>query len=554
MLYNKINDIKIIGGGSAGWMTAATLVRKLRPGSKITLIESPNISTVGVGESTIGGISNWMEILDINRPEEFIKETDGTIKLSIRFEDFYKKNDGGFHYPFGHPVTFGNKEGGNDWYYKKMIQPDTPKTDFADCMFAQMAMVNANTLSKNFPSFNYKGDKAYHFDATKFGLYLKDKICLPEGVQHVLGNVVEDKIKVDEDGNVSEITLDNGETYTADLWIDCTGFKSMLLGGALNEPFVTFEDMLPNNSAWATRLPYKDKKKELNLYTDCIAHNNGWVWKIPLWTRWGTGYVYSDKYISDEDAKEEFKQFIKDRNYDGLNVDELEFRKIKMRVGRHERIWVKNVCAIGLSAGFIEPLESNGLYSVHEFLRVLIQIIGQSRGNYSNFDRENFNFQTTRMFDGFASFVAMHYALSHRDDTPYWQDVQQRDFEKAYDDIMAKSVSNVNRGYLNHFTEMFYRKNIDKAWAGTEGMQCIAPGMEFNMIDWNDVMYRNVNNVKDSYYMYFKELAERLTARSLEWKIQAKKCTSAYDFLKNEFFDGKDDEEWQTFTQDKNTK
>ena len=98
------------------------------------------------------------------------------------------------------------------------------------------------------------------------------------------------------------------------------------------------------------------------------------------------------------------------------------------------------------------------------------------------------------MFDGFASFVAMHYALSHRDDTPYWQDVQQRDFESAYDNIMSKASKNVNRGYLNHFTEMFYRKNIDKSWAGTEGMQCIAPGMEFNMIDWNDVMYRNVKN------------------------------------------------------------
>ena len=528
-LYNKFNDIKIVGGGSAGWMTAATLIRKCKPGTKITLIESPNISTVGVGESTIGGISNWLESIGLNEPERFVKHTDGTIKLSIRFENFYKKDDGGFHYPFGTPVIFGNRDGVNDWYYKKALLPETPVTDFANTNYAQMAMVNENTLGENFPNFNYKNDKAYHFDATKFGLFLKDEVCLPEGVKHVLGNVQD--VNKDEDGNVESIVLDTGEKYEADLWIDCTGFKSLLLGGALEEKFISFSDVLPNNKAWATRLPYKNKKEEMNLYTDCIAHDNGWVWKIPLWTRWGTGYVYSDKYVSDEDALKEFKQFIKDRDYSGIDVEELEYKNIQMRVGRHERMWVKNVVGIGLSAGFIEPLESNGLYSVHEFLKQLILKICGDRDSYNALDREEYNFECSKMFDGFASFVSMHYALSTRDDTEYWRDVQRREWSAVW------PVKNGRNQYLDAFT----RKNAEGMWGLNEGLNCIAPGMHWFIHDWNRIAWNNCLNNKDGFSKTWEDIAIRLDTRRRDWDIEARKLPSTYDFIKDNFFDGKDD-------------
>jgi len=526
-LYNKYNDIKIVGGGSAGWMTAATLIRTCKPGTKITLIESPNIATVGVGESTIGGISNWLELIGLNDPKRFIKHTDGTIKLSIRFENFYDVNDGGFHYPFGIPVTFGNRDGTNDWYYKKCFLPDTPVTDFADTNYSQMAMVNKNTLGENFPNFNYNKDKAYHFDATKFGLFLKDEVCIPEGVQHVLGDVTD--VITDENNNVESVVLENGDKYEADLWIDCTGFKSLLLGKALGEKFIDFADVLPNNSAWATRLPYKDKEKEINLYTDCIAHNNGWVWKIPLWTRWGTGYVYSDKYISDENALEEFKQFIKDKDYSGVPVEELEFKKIKMRVGRHERMWVNNVVAIGLSAGFIEPLESNGLYSVHEFLRHLVAKIGGERDKYTEYDREEYNFLTSKMFDGFAAFVAMHYSLSNREDTPYWQDVQRRQWSQKWP---------VKEG--NAFEDSFRRKR-DGRWELSEGLQCIAPGMRWFVHDFHRIAQENCNSDKRHYHNSWDEVTTRLDSRRRDWEEQASKLKSTYEFLRDEFFEGKDD-------------
>jgi tryptophan halogenase len=169
--------------------------------------------------------------------------------------------------------------------------------------------------------------------------------------------------------------------------------------------------MLPNNSAWATRIPYKNKEKELVGYTNCTAIENGWVWNIPLWSRIGTGYVYSDKFVSDEDALKEFQKY--------LGTKELEFKNIKMRVGLHNRLWVKNVVAIGLSAGFIEPLESNGLFTVHEFLMILLRNI--QRDKFSQFDRDSYNYQAKHLFRNFAEFVALHYALSHRNDTEYWK-------------------------------------------------------------------------------------------------------------------------------------
>jgi tryptophan halogenase len=343
-----MKSILIVGGGSAGWMTAATLLKQF-PDKKITLIESKNIATVGVGESTIGGVKAWTNWLGID-DKHFLKHTDGSYKLSIKFTDFYKKGEA-FHYPFGRPYLEGNRALLNDWWFKKFYYPNTPYSDYVDCHYPQMALVNSNKCfynENNEIPFRFNMDTAYHFDATKFGLWLKDHYCLPKGLKHIK----EDIISI-EQNNEGIVSLNN--KYKADLYIDCTGFKSLLLDKTLKEPFDSYTDMLPNNSAWATRIPYADKEEELVGYTNCTAIQNGWVWNIPLWSRIGTGYVYSDKFVSDEDALKEFQKY--------LGTKELEFKNIKMRVGLHKRLWVKNVVAIGLSAGFIEPLESNGLFT-----------------------------------------------------------------------------------------------------------------------------------------------------------------------------------------------
>ena len=363
--------ILIVGGGSAGWMTAATLESQF-PKWKISLIESKNISTVGVGESTIGKITNWMRLLKID-DRDFIKHVDGSYKLSIKFTDFYKKGES-FHYPFGNPPIEDRRAGINDWWFKKILYPKTPYSDYADCTYPlQMAYVNKNKFDFN------EVERAYHFDATKFGLWLRDRYC--KKIKHIVEDVK--TIQQNENG-IKSIN----KKHKADLYIDCTGFKSLLLGETLKEPFESYSDLLPNDSAWATKIQYKNKEKQLVPYTNCTAIENGWVWNIPLWSRIGTGYVYSSKFVDDETALKQLKKH--------LGKENLEFKNIKMRVGIHNKLWVKNVVAIGLSAGFIEPLESNGLFSVHEFLVNLVTNL--QREKITQWDRDVFNYQCKTIF------------------------------------------------------------------------------------------------------------------------------------------------------------
>ena len=191
-----------------------------------------------------------------------------------------------------------------------ILHPDTPVSNYADCVYPIMSLVNANRidLEAKIPGFLFSRDVAYHFDAVKFAIWLRDYYAVPRGVKHIRALVKD--IPTNEDG-IEKLVLDNGEEITADLFIDCTGFRSILLGGALEEPFKDYSDILPNNSAWAAQIPYDNKREEIVPYTDCWALENGWVWNTPLWSRIGTGYVFSDRYVSDEQALEEFKAHLK---------------------------------------------------------------------------------------------------------------------------------------------------------------------------------------------------------------------------------------------------
>jgi tryptophan halogenase len=457
------NKIIIVGGGSAGWMAAATLISQF-PDKDITVIESPNVPTVGVGESTLGQINNWLWLLGI-KDEDFMPHTDASYKLSIRFEDFYKKGDGGYHYPFGR-VLENDKIGTKElWFAKKKQWPDTHVSDYAEKIFPVMPLVKNNILFKNedneIPGFNFRTDTAYHFDATKFGLWLKDHYCIPRGVKHILEDIK--TIETNKDGIVS---LNN--THKADMYIDCTGFKSLLLGDTLKEHFNDYSHLLPNNKAWATRVPYKNKEEELRPYTNCTAIENGWVWNIPSWGRIGTGYVYSDKYVSDEEALNQFKRHLDKKASD---YSKSEFKNIKMRVGIHDRLFVKNVCAIGLSAGFIEPLESNGLLSVHEFLINLVKVMKRGdKDKISQWDKDSFNKICKDFFDNFAEFVSMHYSLSHRDDTKYWKDISNKSF--------------LDNSITKNFGANIEVKMKDNFWYSNDlGIHCISTGMKYFAID-----------------------------------------------------------------------
>ena len=502
----SLNNIIIVGGGSAGWMAAATLVKVL-PNTKITLIESPNIPSIGVGESTIEAIGQWAKFIGID-DKHFLKHTDGTYKLSIKFTDFYKFGEA-FHYPFGQVDLRYNLCETNDWWYKKFVHPETPHSDYADCILpTQMAYVNTN-------KFNIKQAHAYHFDAIKLGVWLKENKC--QTVKHIKENI--DTIEQDENGIVSL----NGK-HKADLYIDCTGFRSLLLGKTLKEPFESYEDILPNNSAWATRVPYTNKATQLVPYTNCTAIQNGWVWRVPLWSRLGTGYVYSDKFVSDKDALKEFKSHLKNKEKVS-NVEKLEYRNIKSRVGIHKRLWVKNVVAIGLSSGFIEPLEGNGLFSVHEFLMKLVRTL--NREKISQWDKDNFTFQCKLLFDNFSQFVAMHYALSQRTDTKYWKE----NFNKEW----SRHLIDLKRDLTDGFVTNAITKNSFFQFHKNDGIHCIAAGMNWPPTDLESMLYFNQINKKE-WIQAFKPCIDNLNKQKKLWDKSVKSSPSFYSFMKEHIY------------------
>jgi tryptophan halogenase len=519
-MINKINHIVVVGGGSAGWIVATTLTSQL-PNTKITVIESPNIPTVGVGESTIGGIRAWLRLVGI-KDNDFMSACDASYKLAIKFNNFYKKDSGSWYYPFGAPYLEDTMHGRDDWFVKKTLYPDTPTEDYANSYYSQMALVNSNKILTNnldLDGFDFYNHTAFHFDAAKLGIWLRDQYCKPKGVNHIVDEVTE---ITQDDSGIKELVLSSGETVTADLFVDCTGFKSLLLGDALQVPFKSYEHLLPNNRAWATRIEYTDKEKQLDSVTDCTALDNGWVWNIPLWSRIGTGYVYSDKFISPEQAKEDF---ITHLNSKGYNTKHCEFRDINIRVGMHEKLWVKNVVAVGLSAAFIEPLESTGLLTTHDFAKTLCNVL--LRGSVSQWDRDEFNLKCEDEFNYWAQFVSMHYALSHRDDSEYWRAIGKKSFT-----TLTPFVNKMQTQGL--YFQTMYQKNFIKFFQDDNGINCLAAGMNWNPNDY--VTLRSIFAVGTDLREEFGLVIMRLAERQTKWKRAVETAPSLYQYLKDKFY------------------
>ena len=525
----KTDNILIVGGGSAGWMTAATLIR-FYPHKNITLLESPDVPTIGVGESTLGAIRNWTYALGIDE-SDFLPYTNGSYKLGIRFKDFYRKGEEPFFYPFG--TAFFSEAaplGFNSWFLKKVFDPELPVQDFARTFIPAMALIEQNKFNENingeFDSFRPDLDVAYHFDAIKFASWLRERYAVPRGVKHVQGTV--QKVNLDLEG-VTSLTLIDGSEIKADLYIDCTGFRSMLLGEALKEPFDSLEDILPNNRAWAVQVPYVDREKELEGFTNCTAIENGWVWNVPLWSRIGTGYVYSDKYVDPETALEEFKRHLNGPNMalpkEDRVTEDLNFRDLSFRVGSYKRTWVKNVVAIGLSGAFAEPLESNGLFTVHEFLFKLCKTL--HRDNVTQWDVDVYNHSTKGIFENFAQFIAIHYALSQRDDTEYWRDVTKRTFSKAITDMTPSLFSTMY--------DLAQRKMFREFYDDGSGTPYIATGMHYFPMDLETVL-RHDNHRQDNYEslnQYFLRERKVLTDK---WKTNADSSPTLFGYLLNKYY------------------
>jgi tryptophan halogenase len=396
--------VVIVGGGTAGWMTAAALTKLLPTRADVHLVESEAIGIVGVGEATLPHIRHFNERLGINEAE-FMAATRATFKLGIEFRDWGKKGDNYIH-PFG---SFGRGSGEVDFhhYWTRLYHEGraAPLGDYS--MAVTMAYLNRFGLPNPDPgklesTFSY----AYQFDANLFAPHIR-RLAEQMGTRRTEGRIVD--VELDpKSGDISAVRLESGQWIEADLFVDCSGFVSLLLGKALDEPFEDWSKWLPCDRAVA--MPCRTRTA-LTPYTSAIAMDAGWRWRIPLQHRTGNGYVYSSEFTSDEMAREALISAVEGEPL-------AEPRVLKFKAGRRRRSWVKNCIGIGLSSGFLEPLESTSIYLIQAAITALVELFPNP--DLSSLDRDEFNRLIDLEYDRIRDFLILHYHATQRSDTPFW--------------------------------------------------------------------------------------------------------------------------------------
>ncbi|MCE4539724.1 tryptophan 7-halogenase [Pelomonas sp. P7] len=399
-MSQKYDRIVVVGGGSAGWMTAAALATGLRGRASIEVVESEEIGIVGVGEATFPSIRQYNQIIGIDEAE-FLRATNGTYKLGIRFCDWLEVGKDYFH-TFGH---FGNLFGSQTlWAQHRRMGLAEPLG--TQCVPTVMAMKGRFALPNEQAQFKY----AYHFDAVQYAAFLR-RLAQQRGVRHTQGRIV-DVIRR-ADGGVAAVQLDDGRRIEGDLFIDCSGFHSLLLGKTLAEPFVDFSHWLPVDGAWAC--PCERSTEEITPYTMATALEGGWAWRIPLQSRTGHGHVFSSRFIDVDRARDQLLARL-----DGKPV--AEPRLLRFTTGHRQRFWVNNVIAIGLSSGFLEPLESTSIYLIQDGIGRLMTMLTEGRPLDED-ARALFNEGSSRRFARIRDFIILHYCLTRRRDSELWRHV-----------------------------------------------------------------------------------------------------------------------------------
>lgn len=407
-MNEPIQKIIIIGGGSAGWMSAAYLSKSLQ-GLDITVIESPDAAPIGVGEATIPTIkTEFFDRLGIEE-SEWMPALGATYKLGIKYQDWRKSpQQGGDHYYhiFGEVPMIDEVPLSAVWI-KRYLEGKTQTPFTHSCLAASVAFdhhLSPRTLDGT-QYIHY----AYHFDALGLANFLKNW-TKQRGVKHVIDKLI--NAKQDEQGNITEVVSEH-HAYAADLFIDCSGFAGVLIDKVFKEPIVSFKDFLITDRAIAVNIPDAPDQQDIRNYTSAIAMKSGWMWEIPLFDRSGNGYVYSSEFISDDDAMAELQQHF------GERLKNTSLRPIKFNSRRHERAWVKNCVAIGLSSSFLEPLESSTIYFIYAALYQLVKCFPNKQIDPAL--RDKYNRKVNYMVDDNMDFIAMHFKTVQREDTPFWK-------------------------------------------------------------------------------------------------------------------------------------
>jgi tryptophan 6-halogenase len=421
-MAEPIRDITIVGGGTTGWLAAAHMNHRLQwglahpDGVRITVIDSPAIPIIGVGEATIPPIRNTLSLLDIDEAE-FVARTQATMKLGVRFED-WDRDAQGKGSSFFHPFTGGVQVAGRNPGASLLAYgvPDELNLDpqLSNVIGHGVAAAAAHKSPRRLGDPPYQGalSYAYHFDAGLLAGFLQE-VCVARGVTHVRDTVV--GVERDARGHIAALQLKEGGRHPVELVIDCSGFRGLLINEALDEPFISYADYLFNDRAIPIQVAHGDDP-QLPPATTTTAMDAGWNWRIPLRSRVGTGYVFSSAFINDTQAADALIQH--NRGQTQLT----DPRAVPMRVGRCERSWVGNCVAIGLASGFLEPLESTSIQFVDYACRRLLQIMPTREFEAAPIAK--FNEEMARIYDEVRDFLGLHFTLGNREDTPYWRAVR----------------------------------------------------------------------------------------------------------------------------------
>ena len=409
MDQRKPTRVVVLGGGTAGWMSAAGIARLLGDRVEVQLVESEDIGIIGVGEATLPHIRGFVERLGIDEAA-FMKATHATYKLGIDFRDFGRIGESYIH-PFG---SFGEELAGvgfhHYWLELQRHGMAQPLGDYSLCVAA--ALANRFEPPAQDMSLRSTYGYAYQFDATLFGPFMRE-FGLSIGVTRHEGLVT----GVDRDagnGDVTALLLDDGRRIEGDLFIDCSGFRSLLLGQELGEEWEDWTHWLPCDRAAA--MPCTHASEELRPYTTATAMPAGWRWQIPLQHRMGNGYVFSSAFIDEDAACEAIRG--------AAEGDPLaDPRVLRFRPGRRKRSWSHNVVAVGLASGFLEPLESTSIYLAQMAITYLIELFPED-GRIADADRTEFNRLVDMEYDRVRDFLILHYHATTRDDSDFWNHVR----------------------------------------------------------------------------------------------------------------------------------
>lgn len=426
-VQKKTSRIVIVGGGTAGWITASLIAAERgqsddRP-ITITLVESPDIPTIGVGEGTWPSMRMTLQKIGIAE-SNLVRECDASFKQGSEFIDWFDTgNEHRYFHPFSFPAEYSSLNLAESWF------DQASGISFADFVTPQARVIAAGLAPKqtSTPEYAFNVNYGYHFDAGKFAKMLHRHAVDVMGVIYVSGNVK--TIQSLPDGDIGAVVLASGESIEGDLFVDCTGQRSLMLGEHYGIPFESVKQYLFNDAAIAVQVPHASANDPIASVTRATAVPDGWIWDIALQSRRGIGHVYSRAHSNEQQAMGVVHDYVR-RTSPACDIDELVFRSIPFEPGYRKQFWVRNCVAVGLSGGFIEPLEASALALIEQAATIISRQLPVNR-EIMDVVARRFNEKMLYHWQRVIEFLKLHYAISERDDSDYWRDCRNPDTSPA---------------------------------------------------------------------------------------------------------------------------